>query len=426
MIHRPRLARQMALMMAPLLLGGVLGQAMAHGGAEASSYASCADIAARTATLNGECCDEESEDCSSGRPSTCNIGCARVLLPYFDDCAAALGVDAAAQFADVVALCHATVEASAPMVAVSYTVGGTPGSTPGANQIFTVHADGSNPRQLTHCAAGCVQPDWSPDGSQIVFGEQSQSGMQLRLIAPDGSGLTELTEAPGYVNMLATWINNTHIVWARQHGGGSVYIGRCLAAGQRDDIFASQLFVMDTRDRSMAPLFKAGTRANDVADTMPSVSPDGKRVAFVTNHTQGVGAGVARVWVADITGANARPISPGRTSVDLQGDGCMTPISQKVPAWSPDGTQIAHWEGVEMNYLAAFSCKPGSQAKCRHDPQRDALITQGNLALGGDYVGWKVWTVTIDGTEGTAAAKKIDQVRVRFHPVSLNQPSLRK
>ena len=150
-------------------------------------------------------------------------------------------------------------------------------------------------------------------------------------------------------------------------------------------------------------------RPSNVADTMPSVSPDGRRIAFVTNHTEGAAAGVARVWVADITGANARPVSPGAKTVDLQGDGCFTPISQKVPAWSPDGTQVAHWEGVEMNYLAAFSCQQGRNAKCRHDPQRDELITKGNLASGGNYVGWKVWTVAMDGTEGSEAATKVNQ-----------------
>ena len=61
-----------------------------------------ADAAPRAS--NAECCDEPSEDCSSGRPSTCNAGCARVLVPYFDDCGAALG-KAARQFEDVVALC---------------------------------------------------------------------------------------------------------------------------------------------------------------------------------------------------------------------------------------------------------------------------------------------------------------------------------
>ena len=35
------------------------------------------------------------------------------------------------------------------------------------------------------------------------------------------------------------------------------------------------------------PLFRASARPLHVSDSMPSVSPDGKRVAFVTNHTDG-------------------------------------------------------------------------------------------------------------------------------------------
>ena len=66
----------------------------------------CSDatLGARSEAVNAECCDEPEEDCSSGRPATCNAGCARVLVPFFSDCAAAM-VKAAAAFEDVVALC---------------------------------------------------------------------------------------------------------------------------------------------------------------------------------------------------------------------------------------------------------------------------------------------------------------------------------
>ena len=72
-----------------------------------SSGGACADFDDRTAELNAECCDEADEDCSSGQPTTCNVGCAHVLLPYFDDCVGALGKDGATLFDDVVALCRA-------------------------------------------------------------------------------------------------------------------------------------------------------------------------------------------------------------------------------------------------------------------------------------------------------------------------------
>ena len=93
--------------------GGGGGDAGSGGGGGGSG--ACADFDERTATLNDVCCDEADEDCSSGQPATCNVGCAHVLLPYFDDCAGALGNGGAALLDDVVALCHAT-EAPAPPV----------------------------------------------------------------------------------------------------------------------------------------------------------------------------------------------------------------------------------------------------------------------------------------------------------------------
>ena len=37
--------------------------------------------------MTDECCDEPSEDCSSGYPKTCNSGCANLLLPLRAACA---------------------------------------------------------------------------------------------------------------------------------------------------------------------------------------------------------------------------------------------------------------------------------------------------------------------------------------------------
>ena len=45
--------------------------------------------------INVECCDEPTEDCTSGFPATCNAGCAALLLPAqaaCDDFLAAGGV----------------------------------------------------------------------------------------------------------------------------------------------------------------------------------------------------------------------------------------------------------------------------------------------------------------------------------------------
>ena len=68
------------------------------------------DLAARSAAVTQECCDEPTEDCSNGAPVTCNAGCASVLVPYFTECKAALqqaagGHDLIKVIQDTVLLC---------------------------------------------------------------------------------------------------------------------------------------------------------------------------------------------------------------------------------------------------------------------------------------------------------------------------------
>ena len=58
--------------------------------------------------------------------------------------------------------------------------------------IFTIAADGSGERRVTHPPAGVVdfQPDWSPDGSRIVFERRYQDKpYEVFSVKPDGSGL---------------------------------------------------------------------------------------------------------------------------------------------------------------------------------------------------------------------------------------------
>jgi Tol biopolymer transport system component len=107
------------------------------------------------------------------------------------------------------------------------------------------------------------------------------------------------------------------------------------------------------------------------SNSMPVVSPKGDRIAFVSNRS-----GAMRIWVSNLDGSNARQIS--KPEMDYH-HAIEAPIEQKVPAWSPDSKWIAHWEGVEMIHLSAFTGV--------RDPERDQMI----LAT------FHVWVVGSDG-----------------------------
>ena len=85
--------------------GGVNPGGGGSGGGSAAGTGQCADLDSRVSAMNGECCDEPSEDCSSGQPSACNAGCASVLLPFFTDCSEVLGKHANA-YRPVVDMCQ--------------------------------------------------------------------------------------------------------------------------------------------------------------------------------------------------------------------------------------------------------------------------------------------------------------------------------
>eukprot|EP01047_Picozoa_sp_COSAG01_P087719 COSAG01_NODE_20310_length_960_cov_1.006969_1_plen_277_part_01 len=64
----------------------------------------CANMAARAQSVQARCCDEPTEDCSSGYPRTCNAGCAAVFLPFWAECGALL--NNAAVYQQTASLCR--------------------------------------------------------------------------------------------------------------------------------------------------------------------------------------------------------------------------------------------------------------------------------------------------------------------------------
>ena len=95
--------------------GGASSSSGDRGDTSAPGKCGVAELPARTASINQECCDEPTEDCTDGRPHSCNAGCASIFLPFWRDCRGALG-KASAQFEEAVELCSST-GASPPALA---------------------------------------------------------------------------------------------------------------------------------------------------------------------------------------------------------------------------------------------------------------------------------------------------------------------
>ncbi|MBD55249.1 MAG: hypothetical protein CMM05_09280 [Rhodopirellula sp.] len=204
----------------------------------------------------------------------------------------------------------------------------------GMLQLYRMKEDGSGSRQLTKGNHHCVQPACSADGKKLVYVRRSEKGMAIWLCDTDGKNAKELIRSQGI--LVPSWLpDSKHIVWMSAGTGRK----------NQDPASNSQIRIMNTETGESRRLFTDPEQIK-FSDAMPSVSPDGKKVAFVSNRS-----GTFRVWVSNLDGSDAKPISATKD----QDEDLKLPIEQKVPTWSPDGKWIAHWEGVEMIHMSQFT-----------------------------------------------------------------------
>ena len=155
-------------------------------------------------------------------------------------------------------------------------------------QLWTVNADGSDPKNITHLKGYAARPRWSHDGTQIAF---------LYIEGAGGGG--PLMAAPVTTGVIDTAIHNQRIAVLD------------IATGQLHQASPANLHIYDY-----------------------DWSPDDK--SFVTTAAPGPGDNnwwIAQIYTIDIAKGNATSIY--KPSLQLA-----------VPRWSPDGKSVAFIEGL--------------------------------------------------------------------------------
>lgn len=169
-------------------------------------------------------------------------------------------------------------------------------------QIYVMNADGSGQARLTDKSASESGPAWSPDGARIAFSSDRDGRFDIYLMNADGSGVTRLSNAE---------VGSSGISWSPD--------------GTK--IAFSGIFVMNADGSEVTRLTDGLHR-----DLSPSWSPDGTRIVFQSDRDAHDNPpswdGNWEIYVMNADGSELTRLTDSE-----RGD--------TEPAWSPDGTRIA-------------------------------------------------------------------------------------
>jgi TolB protein len=183
-------------------------------------------------------------------------------------------------------------------------------------QIYLMDTDGGNRRTITQSHRASTGPSFSPDGWKICFlrpetyrrtlvGGWAWDDLDVHIINVDGSGERRITPQkyrgarnPSYS------IDGKTIVFS--------------AAGE--------IYILNSNGEGEPWRLTTGKEANSI-NSDPSFSPNGDRIAFVSNRVSRPSPYDFEVWVMNVDGTEARQITRNQSK-------------NSYPVFSPDGKRI--------------------------------------------------------------------------------------
>jgi len=241
-------------------------------------------------------------------------------------------------------------------------------------ELFVMNADGTGVRKLTLPPNGTedTNPDWSPDGSRLVFERAPSTGAHsIWTVNSDGTGLRRLTpDCPPGAGVPTCRADDGWPVWSPD--GKHIAFQRLTGAlrpngatvNDAKAIYKDELTIMDADGGHTRTLFWLGPWRGD--PQAPAWSPDGKRLVFVgkfmNSKTNGTGCECRALYVIDVDGSGLNRILPPGVEPGVEWNGRRmgaSSSSARIPAMIP--AESARTSTRFTPTASAFTSSPTSR-----------------------------------------------------------------
>ncbi len=258
-------------------------------------------------------------------------------------------------------------------------------------EIYVKQIGGQTPLRLTQDPAEDNFPAWSPDGSEIAFLRQRDADhWTIEMVSSLGGPQRKLYE----VRLNTTFLVDAHplLAWSPD--------GKQIVFTQADQATRGRLYVLSL-ETGLAHVLQLGSVHNILDDSSPSISPDGRWLAF----TRYIGP--------ENGGLMLQRLRPGVEPI-----GVPAPISDSgpdpsSPCWSPDSRRLVFadrrrifaWEvgGSVHPIYAASGVLGGLTAAWRTGRLRAVAASRSDNSY--------IWALPIDPVSHTASGPAVPRVR---------------
>lgn len=250
------------------------------------------------------------------------------------------------------------------------------------SHIWMVSYDGKTNRQMTAGQESESAPRWSPDGKYLSFSSSrkgSAKGNQVWLLDRNGGEAIQLTDVKGRLQSyewspdskrLALVVGDpdpeAEAAAAAQESGGKPKPPKPIVIDRYKYKQDVQGYLLSNR-HSYIYLFDVETKKLDRLTTSkwdeasPSWSPDGTRIAFISNHADDPD----REPEGELYVAEAKPGASEKMLTTPENR-----VGRSRPEWSPDSKWITYlesdekkWSAYNMNHLAVVAADGSSAPK---------------------------------------------------------------